>query len=317
MTGSQSTYNALVWGTGEEGRQRREENTPLLDKPFTAELGGVGACIVVPGPWSASDIRLQADRICFQKLFNCGHTCSATQVLIVPEGWEHTDALLDAVRDLMRDLPPRSPFYPGTAARLRRVAEEYPDAEALSAPDRRILVADLDAARPSTLVTDEVFSDVLGVVRLPMPSLAQYLEAAVALVNERLPGDLAAMVLLHPDTERRSGGAVAEAIDSLRVGGVGINETPNLSLALGYGTWGAYPGNSPRHVGSGIGLVGNAFGLRGVQQSVTRGAFHALVQPTTTATHRQLGALYRAMLRYYGNDEWWWLPAAIVAALRA
>jgi hypothetical protein len=180
-----------------------------------------------------------------------------------------------------------------------------------------MLVADLDPSRPSTLLTQEVFSDVLGVVRLPMPSLGEYLDAAAALVNERLPGDLAAMVLVHPDTERLSGGAVAAAIDSLRVGGVGINETPNLSLVLGYGTWGAYPGNSPRLVGSGIGLVGNAFGLRGVQQSITRGAFHPPVRPTATAAHRQHGALYRAMLRYYSNDEWWWVPAAFVAALRA
>lgn len=50
MTGSAATYDGLVWGFDEQAERRRAANTPVLAKPFTAELGGVNPLIVVPAP---------------------------------------------------------------------------------------------------------------------------------------------------------------------------------------------------------------------------------------------------------------------------
>ena len=52
ITGSDKTYDAVVFGTGPEGARRKEADEPALDKPVTAELGNVSPVIVVPGKWS-------------------------------------------------------------------------------------------------------------------------------------------------------------------------------------------------------------------------------------------------------------------------
>ncbi|OOK71959.1 putative aldehyde dehydrogenase domain protein [Mycobacterium kansasii] len=41
MTGSAATYDAIVWGSDAEAATRKANNTPLLDKPISAELGGL------------------------------------------------------------------------------------------------------------------------------------------------------------------------------------------------------------------------------------------------------------------------------------
>ncbi|WP_414687825.1 hypothetical protein [Mycobacterium sp.] len=41
MTGSAAASDAIVWGTDDQAAARKANNTPILDKPITAELGGV------------------------------------------------------------------------------------------------------------------------------------------------------------------------------------------------------------------------------------------------------------------------------------
>lgn len=59
MTGSAKTHDAILWGVGEEGKERKRANNPRLTKSITSELGGIGAVIVVPGPWTKADIEYQ------------------------------------------------------------------------------------------------------------------------------------------------------------------------------------------------------------------------------------------------------------------
>jgi hypothetical protein len=99
--------------------------------------------------------------------------------------------LLDDVRHLMRTLDPAAPFYPGTDAKVERAITNQPDVEALLPPDRRYLVH-LDPDREHSLFTDDVFADVLGTVRLPAPTVADYLTNATRFANQRLTGTLAA-----------------------------------------------------------------------------------------------------------------------------
>ena len=67
MTGSAATYDAIVWGTDDQAATRKANNTPILAKPITAELGGVTPLIVVPGDWSEADVRFQAEHIATTK----------------------------------------------------------------------------------------------------------------------------------------------------------------------------------------------------------------------------------------------------------
>jgi len=107
LTGSANTYNAIRYGTGDKGRANREADTPINDKPISAELGGVSPTIVVPGDWSKADIKFQADHVVSQKMNNSGFNCVAAQILVLPESWELSDAFTDAVRDQLENLDDR------------------------------------------------------------------------------------------------------------------------------------------------------------------------------------------------------------------
>ncbi|MFF8680796.1 aldehyde dehydrogenase family protein [Streptomyces sp. NPDC015237] len=272
VTGSERTHDAIVWGTGKGGEERRRADTPLNEKSFTSELGGVSPCIVTPGPWSAADFRFQAEHIVTSKLNNSGHNCVATQILLLPRQWDGSERLLAEIRHVLRELPQRSDYYPGAAARLDAVTRAHPEAETYADDTCRVLVPDIpDADDP--MLTDEVFASAMGVVRLPGEDVPQFLRAAAEFANDKLPGTLGATLLVHPRTERMHRAAVDQAVAALRYGTLGVNCWSAFGFLLGYTPWGAFPGHTRQDIGSGIGFVHNAFMLEDVEKTVLRAPF--------------------------------------------
>ncbi len=272
--------------------------------------------IVVPGKWSAADVRRQADKIVGSKLLNCGHICAAPQVLILPQDWAQADDLLEQVRELMRTLPPNAPYYPGTDEKVARVLAGSPGVETLQGADRRLLVTGLDPASNARLFREEVFSDVLAVVRLPAETVEDYLAAATAFANERLTGSLAATVLVHPATSRAHPDAVDRAVEDLRYGAIGVNEYGGLAAGMGYTTWGGFPGATPADIDSGIGVVNNAFLLRNPQKTVLTARFHPLAKPSTAVSHRTFATTFRGVVHFEATDHLRDLPGVFLAAIR-
>jgi acyl-CoA reductase-like NAD-dependent aldehyde dehydrogenase len=317
LTGSAATYNALVWGTGPDAERRRASGQRLLDKPFTAELGGVNPLIVAPGRWTRHDLRRQADRIAYGRLCNSGHFCAATQILVLPDGWDQADQLLDDLRELLRTLEPRAPYYPGTDARVARALADQDHVEALSPDGRRFLVTGLDPGRECSLFRDEVFADVLGVVRLPAPDVESYLTRAVGFANEALAGSLGATLLVDPDTEAHHRPAVTNAVAGLCYGFVGINEHAGFTAAAPQLLWGAYPGNTPEDIGSGVGFTFNTLMLPRPEQSVLRAAFRTPIKSLFTATHKTRGPVFKAYMDWAASgDNPRKLPHIVLPALR-
>lgn len=278
VTGSDRTHDAIVWGTGEDAGQRRAEDRPLNTKPFCSELGGVSPCIVVPGDWSDADLRYQAEHIVTSKMNNSGHNCVASQILIVPRDWSGTPRLLDHIREILRELPARGDYYPGAGHRIGAVLEAHPDAEVLGGDEGdacRVLVPDLAQDGDDILLTTEVFGSAIGVVRLPASDPASFLADAVDFANDRLPGTLGAMLLVHPRTEKAHQRAVDSAVENLRYGTLGINVWSAVGFLLGYTPWGAHPGHTRQNIGSGIGFVHNAFMIdeEHVEKTVLRAPF--------------------------------------------
>ena len=316
MTGSASTYDALVWGTGPEAERRRASGRRLLAKPFTAELGGVNPMIVTPGRWTRHDVRRAADRIAFTALQNSGHACSATQILILPDGWDQADLLLDDLREFLRTLEPRTPYYPGSRARVARAISDQEHVEALG-PDGHRLVTGLEPDRPCSLFRDEVFADVLGVVRLPAPDVESYLTRAVEFANDALAGSLSATLLVDPDTEAHHRQAVTDAVAGLRYGAIGLNENAGYTFAVPQLIWGASPGNTPEAIGSGVGFVNNALLLPRPEQGVLRAAFRAPLKPFHTATHKTCGPAFKAIVDWVASgDDPRRIPTIVIPALR-
>ncbi len=333
MTGSDKTHDAIVFGTGEAGTARKRANQPITDKRVTGELGNVSPTIVVPGPWSAADLAFQAEHIATQKMHNAGFNCIAAQVLVLPESWDKTSALLDAVRATPRATPPRDEYYPGAAARQRAFVAARPDAETFDRPDEvdppRTLITGLDAGdRDEVCFRTEAFDDVLTGTTLPGADAAQFLRNAVAFCNDTLWGTLGANILIHPTTIRQLGPAFEEAIAALRYGCVAVNAWTGVGFLLAQTSWGAYPGHTPDDVQSGIGVVHNTFLFDRPQKSVirapfapfprgvSRGEFSTLPRPPWFITNKQAHNIGRRLTRFEADPGLKHLPGIFVDALR-
>jgi acyl-CoA reductase-like NAD-dependent aldehyde dehydrogenase len=269
ITGSGSTFDAIVWGTGANGARRRREDRPRLKKPITAELGGVSPVIVVPGPWTDADLRFQAQHVATMRLNNSGHNCIAGQVVLVSADWDRKDAFLAALREAYANAPQRPVWYPRSEERMAAAATAHPGSEA--APER--LLIDLDAAETASDVeTTEYFAPVLGVRELPGTGRA-FLDAAVHHANDRLAGTLGANLLVDPDTERELGDDLEDAIERLRYGAIAVNAWTGTIFVTPTLPWGAFPGGTLEDVGSGIGTVHNSYLFDDVERAVMRGPF--------------------------------------------
>ncbi|MFE9134536.1 aldehyde dehydrogenase family protein [Streptomyces sp. NPDC007355] len=326
VTGSDRTHDAIVWGTDEEAGRRRREDLPLVAKPFSSELGGVTPCIVVPGPWSAADLRYQAEHIVTSKMNNSGHNCVASQILVLPRDWDGTERLLDEIRTVLRELPERADHYPGSADRLASVRAAHPTAET-HGDGCRLLVPDI-ADHDDRLVTEEVFGSVLGVVRLPGATPDAFLRHAVDFADDTLPGTLGATLIVHPRTEKAHRDAVRSAVAGLRYGTVGVNCWSGVGFLLGFTPWGAFPGHTRQDIGSGTGFVHNAFMLEDIEKTVLRAPFapapRGLVtgapslspRPPYFVTHRTARTTVERLTRFTAAPSPVKLPALFAAALR-
>jgi aldehyde dehydrogenase (NAD(P)+) len=329
ITGSARTHDLIVYGAGAEGEARKRRKEPILTKPITSELGGIGPMIVVPGPWTEADIRYQAENIVTMKLHNGGFNCVAAQVLILPAAWEQGAALLEAVRALLERLPARQAYYPGAQQRQELALARYPQAERLGPRDSlRTLITDLDpAVTDEYCFTEEMFGPVLAQTSLPGESAGEFLKNAVRFCNQTLWGTLGATVLAHPRTLAELGTEFEGAVADLRYGSVGVNIWNAVTFLLPQAAWGAYPGHTYADIQSGIGFVHNTFMFDRPQKTVVRGsfysfprawwhgAFHVSPRPTWFVTNQNAAVTARRATRYALDPSFKRLPGIILSAL--
>lgn len=271
ITGAAETFDAIVWGppSGATTRRRRE-GRPRLKTPITAELGGVSPIIVVPGRWSAADLRFHAEHIATMRLHNAGHNCIAGQVVILSADWPQRKAFLTELRRAYAAAPARPLWYPNGAASVAAAAASFP--HALRAGGERLLVELRPGDDASPMEQTEYFSPVLGVQTLPGDG-QEFLDRAVAYANDRLAGSLGANLLIDPETERALGGGYEEAVAALRYGAIAINTWTGFVFLTPTLTWNAFPGGTLADIGSGTGVVHNALLLADVERSVGRAPF--------------------------------------------
>ncbi|EKE43064.1 hypothetical protein OCGS_2655 [Oceaniovalibus guishaninsula JLT2003] len=326
VTGAQTTHDAIVWGTGADGARRRAEGRPKNPRRVTSELGAVCPTIVVPGPWSKADIAFQAQNIATQKLHNSGFNCVACQVLILPEGWDRTGALMDAFAAVAAG-DRRAAWYPGVEDRLAAFAGDGAGVERIArgeAPDLLIADAESDARFREV----EVFGPALSRVALPAPDPEAFLRAAIDYANDRLAGTLGANILIHPATRRAIGARrFDEMLARLRYGCIAVNAWTGLGFLTATLPWGAFPGHDPADVGSGIGTVHNTFMLGGVERGVIEAPWRPfprgvasgqgtlLPRPPWFVTNRRQQRLGEALVRFQHDPRWSRLPRIFADAL--
>jgi len=311
ITGSAQTYNAIRYGSGEAGEANRMSDTPTNTKPISAELGGVSPTIVVPGDWSRADLRFQAENVVAQKMNNSGFNCVATQILILPESWDLTDAFLDEIRTLLGGLGDRDAYYPGVADRCHAIEAGSGNVETFGSETKRFLVTGLDAtATEDAAFRTEYFAPALSVVLLSGPDVPAFVATATRFANEVLAGTLGASIVVHPKTEKAYPAAIDGMVADLRYGGIGVN-TWSASVYLSPRCpWGAFPGNTPSDIGSGVGVVHNTLMLSDTQKAVARGPFapshrtlakgevHLAPKPVFFITNKQMHNIGERLVDY-------------------
>ncbi len=316
ITGSERTHDAIVFGSGAEGAERKRRNRPLLDKPITSELGNVSPVIVVPGDWSDADLDFQAENLATQMTQNGGFNCNAAKVIVTHRDWPQRRELLRRLTRVLRRLPERPAYYPGAEERLERFVAAYPQTELLGARRPGVvppaLAIDVDADDPAGLAfREESFCAFTVETALAGDDAAAFLRAAVDFCNRRLRGSLNAGLVVHPRTERLLGAAVAEAIEELRYGSVAVNHWPAMAYALGSTPWGAFPGQPLNDVQSGRGVVHNTWLFERPQKSVVRGPFRVFPKPAWFVTHRAAHRVGRELAQLEADRSLSRLPAIV------
>ncbi|MBV9444393.1 MAG: aldehyde dehydrogenase [Streptosporangiaceae bacterium] len=322
MTGSAATHDAIVFGTGPEGAERKANGTPLLGKPVTSELGGVSPTIVLPGRWSAADLRFQAEHVATQRLHNGGYNCIATQVVVISSEWPQKKQFLAELREVLASAPARPAYYPGSDDRTAAAVAAYSAAETIGG---RVLIP--DAGPGDHALTTEYFAPVLGVLELP-GSPRTFLDAAIRTANERLAGTLGANLIAHPRTIAALGPALDAAIADLRYGTVAVNAWTGVGFLTPTATWGAYPGHTLADVGSGIGIVHNALLLDHTERTVVRGPFRPAPRsvvhgemalsprPPWFVTAKTAPTTGRLLASFASRPRWSALPGIVSSAMR-
>ncbi len=297
ITGSDKTHDAIVFGTGEEGDERKERGEPKLDKPITSELGNVSPVIVVPGPWSDGDIQFHAENIATQLANNAGFNCNAVRVLVMPKDWEHREAFMQTLEETFEQLNKREAYYPGAEDRFERFTDLEADVEILGDPDdeQTLPFAILKDVDPEDHVhpafREEAWCTVMAETRLAGETPGEFLGEAVDFCNDVLWGTLNAALLVHPETRRDLGPRLEDAVAELEYGNIAFNHWPSLSYGLGITPWGGYPGQSLEDIQSGIGFVHNTLMFDRPQKSIIDGPFRMTPKPPWFSTNEAAPAV--------------------------
>jgi acyl-CoA reductase-like NAD-dependent aldehyde dehydrogenase len=324
ITGSDKTFDAIVFGPGPEGAARKAQRQPLLTKRITGELGNVSPVIVVPGPWSASDMAYQAAHIVTSLTNNAGFNCNANRVIVQHAPWSQREQLLQAIRHLLAKVPPRAAYYPGAKERQQAFLAAHPEAEQFGRPGGEqlpwTLIPGVDSGNQDDICfTTEAFCSLFAETALDAASVADYIDRAVAFANEQLWGTLSATIIFHPASlkDPAVASAVERAIANLRYGTISVNDWTGTGFALGVTTWGAFPGHNIDNIQSGTGVVHNTLMFSRPQKSVLRVPFRSALTPPWFVTQGRVAQkLFPKLCRFEASPSPWKLPSLMWAAMR-
>jgi hypothetical protein len=329
ITGAGASHDAIVWGTGEEGRRNKQSGTPRNKRRITSELGAVCPTIVVPGPWSKADLSFQAEQIVSQKLHNSGFNCVACQVLVLPEDWSGTEPLMSKVDETIKATPPRGLYYPGAQARMNDFVSHGRNVKSIERPGApACVIVPFEKGDDEWFADNEVFAPAMSTHHIAETDPEVYLRKAIAFANQELHGTLGANILIHPATIRQIGRKkFDEIITGLTYGSIAINAWTGLGFLLVQTTWGAFPGHTLDDVQSGIGVVHNSFMFDKPERSVVEAPFRPfprnvlsggmtlLPRPPWFVTNRKQDKIGKLLTAFQYKPGWLKLPRIFLNAL--
>jgi aldehyde dehydrogenase (NAD(P)+) len=324
LTGSDRTYDALVWGPpGPERDARKAQNRRLIGKPVFAELGNVSPVIVAPGRYGDKELAHQAEDVAAALTYNASFNCNASKVVITPRGWPQRDAFLRALEAALGAAGERAAYYPGAKDRWETFAADRRGARTIGRMTEHslpfVLVTDVDAEGHEPGFRTESFCPVLYETQLGSGDPIEFLGEAVRFANERLWGTLSAGLVVHPSAAKDPTleQAIERAIVELRYGSVGVNAWAGYVFGFASPPWGAHPSSTPADIQSGTGWVHNTPMLEGIEKAVLRHPITMMPKPAYFPTHRTADTVMRRMSAMEEKASWMKVPGVIGAAMRA
>lgn len=323
VTGSDKTHDAIVFGVGAEGAERKAAVDPLITKPVTCELGNVSPVVIVPGDWSDKDIAYQAEHVATMLVNNAGFNCLTPRVLVTHRDWPQRREFLDALENVLARVPTRLAYYPGAFTRRDLFVSAHPEAHSIGSSEEGAIawtvIRDVDPAhRDDVCFNVEAFCALIAETALDAATPEEFVAHAVDFCNDVVRGTLSMTLLIDPRSRRRPAmrAALEKALDDLRYGCIGLNVWHALGILIGSVPWGAYPGHVATDIQSGVGTVGNTYMFARPQKSVVRGPFVAWPKPAWFVTHRRSTKTLRRIFEVQCSQSWANVPAALWSALR-
>ncbi len=321
ITGSDKTHDAIVYGTGEDGAARKANDERLNEKMITSELGNVSPVVIMPGSWTESEMRFQAENVATQLANNAGFNCNAAKVLIFHSEWSQKRDFMDMLKAVLATLTPRQAYYPGARARYDRATQDREHIDRIGDAQDGVLpwtfIENLDAENTlERCFREESFCSVAVTTTLPGDDAGEFLKNAVAFCNDVLWGTLNAGLIVDPRTEKRFGQAIDDAIARLRYGSVAINHWAGLCYGMGCTAWGAFPGHTFGDIQSGIGKVHNTYLFDRPEKTVLRGPFKVSPKPPWFVTHRNTDSVARKMMDMELKPSLLRVPGVALAAFK-
>ncbi len=321
VTGSDRTYDAIVWGSDPDERARRKRSGERLNaRPFSAELGCVTPVLIAPGSWSEAELEFQATHVASMVAQNASFNCNAAKVVVTASGWPQRDAFLAKLERELSRAAPRKAYYPGAFDRYRAFLDRYPKAKVLGEGGEGIipwtLLPEVAPAKGEYALTNEAFCGVLAETALDAGDARDFLAKAVDFANDACWGTLSCTLLIDGATAKRHPEELDAAVAGLRYGGVGVNAWPGAIYGLVSPTWGAFPGHPPEDIQSGSGVVHNAFLLDRPQKSVVYAPFRIQPKPAWFADHKNLAALGERLFAFEQAPSWGRFARVAAAGLR-
>lgn len=322
ITGSDRTHDLIVWGPpGDERLRRQAANDPLLKKNITSELGCVTPVMIVPGNYSASELRMLAENIATQVVNNGSFNCNAAKILVVSESWPQRQELLKQIQEIFQEMPTRRAYYPGAQERFAKLTQGKTVTRLGRAGDGELPWTLIRDVSPKTtdepLFSTEPFCSIISEVALPEKDAAEFVTAAARFANDRLWGTLSCSMYIAPSTEKQPevAAAVEKACDVLRYGVVAINHWPAVAYGAMTPPWGGHPSATLLDIQSGLGYVHNSFMFEGIEKAILRGPLVPSPKPPWFVTHKRSHEVAQRMLQFEAEPSWLKIPGIAMQAL--
>tara|TARA_B100001250_G_scaffold74759_1_gene61112 strand:+ start:2773 stop:4422 length:1650 start_codon:yes stop_codon:yes gene_type:complete len=304
LTGSDETYESIVYGKKLNDNEKKLKSLKKVNsKSFSSELGNVTPIVIHPGNWSNSEIKFQARKIITAKLNNGGFNCISAQIVILPEGWKHTEKLMKYIKHYMKKVDERYSYYPKSIDLLNKLSKDR-NYERLNDESCATPHLSREIKSYSKYETSEIWGTSIYFKKIEFTNQSDYSDKVIDYCNNTLWGNLGATVLFKKYKNKKNKPLTDKYVNQLKYGTVAINEWSAIGFIIPSLPWGGFPGNKDNDIQSGKDFVHNSLFFETVQNGVVYSKFRMsnVIDPLWFVTNKKGKKVFKN-LTYFQIDK--------------